>query len=268
MVGIATLLVALTLALVITRVATVALRTTGLSHEASRFQARSAFSGVGFTTAESEDILSHPARRQIVLTLMMLSSAGIVTTLASLVLSFAGTSGYRQPASRLAVLALGLVVLWRVGRSDWVDARLSRLIERGLARWTTLDARDYVRLLHIHDDYSVSEIGVDAGEWLEGRPIGELQLAREGVVVLGIHTSEGGYIGAPTGHTLLHQGDTVLAYGRTEALEELDTRRAGPVGNQAHERGRFVHRMVLEREAGGRPRHHHHPTNEQEVLET
>jgi len=32
-----------------------ALMFTGLSHEAARFQARSAFSGVGFTTIEPED---------------------------------------------------------------------------------------------------------------------------------------------------------------------------------------------------------------------
>jgi hypothetical protein len=68
--------------MVITRVATVALRTTALSYAAAQFQARSAFSGVGFTTTESEDIVSHPARRRVVLGLMTLSSAGVVTTLA------------------------------------------------------------------------------------------------------------------------------------------------------------------------------------------
>ena len=114
MIGVASLLIVLVLALLITRVATVALRTTGLSHEAARFQARSAFSGVGFTTAESEDIVNHPARRRIVLGLMLLSSAGVVTTLGSLLLSFAGTSGYRQGAIRVAALVVGLLALWGI----------------------------------------------------------------------------------------------------------------------------------------------------------
>jgi hypothetical protein len=266
MLGIASLLVALTLALVITRVATVALRTTGLSHEAARFQARSAFSGVGFTTVESEDIVTHPARRRIVLTLMMLSSAGVVTTLASLVLSFADTSGFRQPAARLGVLVVGIGVLWQLGRSDWVEAHLSRLIERGLAKWTDLDARDYVRLLHIRDAYSVAEIGVDPGEWLEGRRIGDLEL--EGVVILGIHTADGGYIGAPTANTTLRRGDTVLAYGRADSLDELEARRAGTDGDRAHERARFLHRGVLDREAAERPSPEPHPHANQEVLKT
>ena len=61
MIAVATLLVLLVAALLVTRVATVALRATGLSEEAAALQARSAFSGVGFTTEESEDIVRHPA---------------------------------------------------------------------------------------------------------------------------------------------------------------------------------------------------------------
>ncbi|MEE3220394.1 MAG: potassium transporter TrkA, partial [Planctomycetota bacterium] len=54
MVAVATLLITLTVTLLITRVATVALMVTGLSRESARFQARSALTGVGFTTYESE----------------------------------------------------------------------------------------------------------------------------------------------------------------------------------------------------------------------
>lgn len=234
MIGVATLLVVLLLVLLTTRVATVALRTTGLSHEAARFQARSAFSGVGFTTTESEDIVNHPARRRIVLTLMLLSSAGVVTSLASLLLSFANTSGFRQPASRLAVLVAGLIGLWIVASSKWVDHRLSRLIERFLQRWTDMDVADYVRLLHICDQYAIAQIGVDPGDWLAGRQVGDLDV--EGLVVLGIHQGDGGYAGAPTGTAMLQPDDTVVVYGRTTALDELHQRRAGTAGDLAHKR--------------------------------
>ena len=46
--------------------------------------------------------------------------------------------------------------------------------------------RDYVRLLRIDDDYSIAEIGIDEGEWLADRSIGEMGLAGEGIVVLGV----------------------------------------------------------------------------------
>jgi hypothetical protein len=258
MLGVATLLCVMTLSLLVSRVATVALRTTGLSQDAARFQARSALTGVGFTTLESEDILNHPARRRIVLTLMALSGAGVITTLASLLLSFAGTSGVRQPAARLGTLVLGLFILWRLALSDRVDRVLSRLIERGLARWTGLDARDYVRLLDIRGDYSIDELPIDDDDWLAGRRIDDLQLSREGVVVLGIRSSDGRYKGAPKGATPMWPGDTVVVYGRSDALEELGKRRAGAAGDRAHEEATAEHQRVLQEEAEADAEHGEH----------
>jgi hypothetical protein len=247
MVGIASLLTFLGLALVITRVATVALRTTGLSHESARFQARSAFTGVGLSTEESDEILKHPARRNIVLMLMSLSGAGVVTTLASLLASFADLSSYRQGALRLAVLSAGLLVLWRISESRRVERHLASIIEWGLARWTDLDARDYVRLLHIDDEYSIAEIGVDENDWLADRAIGELGLAGEGIVALGVRHADGRYSGAPSEDTVLRVGDTVVLYGRTAVLDELQGRQVGPAGDLAHERAIAAHRRLLER---------------------
>jgi hypothetical protein len=47
------------------RVATSALVMTGMARESARFQARSAFLGVGFTTGEAESVVDHPVRRRI-----------------------------------------------------------------------------------------------------------------------------------------------------------------------------------------------------------
>ncbi|MCU1452007.1 MAG: potassium transporter TrkA [Acidimicrobiales bacterium] len=254
MIGVASLLIALAVGLVVTRVGTVALRSTGLSQATAHFQARSAFTGVGFTTAESEDIVTHPARRSIVLTLMLLSSAGVVTTLGSLLLSFGGSPGLRQAGVRALAIAVGVIVLWRVSESAWVDRHLSRVIERVLARFTDLDARDYVRLLDIAGPYSISEIRVDPGDWLEGRSIEDLALGREGVVVLGVHHGDGTYEGVPTASLTLRAGDTLVAYGVSSSLEELEQRRSGRPGDEAHERATTTHRASL-RDAASRAAH-------------
>jgi TrkA-C domain len=241
--------------LLITRVATVALRATGMSHEAARFQARSAFSGVGFATQESEEVVQHAVRRNIVLLLMMLSTAGLVTTIVTLMLSFVATSGFAQPALRLAVLACGLVVLWALAASSWVEARLSRVIEWALARWTDLDARDYVRLLDLLDGYAITEVRVDPGEWLLGRRVGDLPLAREGVVVLGITRASGQYMGAPPAGTEFEAGDTLVLYGQADALDELRRRQAGTAGDREHERAKARHSALIQREAAADARH-------------
>jgi len=54
MLSIISLLMVLTLSILVTRIATVVLTHTGLARESAKFQARSAFTGVGFTTTESE----------------------------------------------------------------------------------------------------------------------------------------------------------------------------------------------------------------------
>ncbi len=66
MAAITTLLVVVAVSLLITRVATVILTATGMSREAARFQARSAFSTAGFTTRESEAVVDHPIRRKVI----------------------------------------------------------------------------------------------------------------------------------------------------------------------------------------------------------
>jgi Trk-type K+ transport system membrane component len=70
MIAIATLLAVLFLSLIVVRVAAEALVLTGISRESASFQARSAWTGTGFTTSESEQIVNHPVRRRIVSALM------------------------------------------------------------------------------------------------------------------------------------------------------------------------------------------------------
>src|SRR3954454_272995 len=132
MVALISVLVIVLLSLIVTRVATVALSLTGMSRESARFQARSAITGVGFTTSEAEDVVSHPLRRRIVGILMVLGSAGVITAVGSLILSFGGAHNH-QRTMRAVILVAGLAVLWVVSRSQWVDYRLSRLIGRVLS---------------------------------------------------------------------------------------------------------------------------------------
>ena len=87
MTAVITLLTVLTLSVIVTRIATVALLHTGLSREAAQFQARSAFTGVGFTTTEAESVVNHPVRRRVVMLLMLVGNAGIVSVIASLLLT-------------------------------------------------------------------------------------------------------------------------------------------------------------------------------------
>lgn len=234
MIAIISLLAILTLSIVITRVATVMLTVTGLSRDIARFQARSAFSGAGFTTAESESVVSHPVRRRIVMQLMLLGAAGVVTSLTSLLLSFADASG-SQTAKRISVLVGGLVALFLFARSALVDRILTQVTEWALRRYTDLDVRDYDRLLHLSDDFAVAELEPKEGHWLTRRRLDELRLRDEGVMVLGIYRPDGTYLGVPVSSTLVEPGDRVVVYGHDAHLPKLVKRQSGPEGDAAHE---------------------------------
>ncbi|MEQ9359941.1 hypothetical protein [Coleofasciculus chthonoplastes] len=160
MAALVSLLTVVSLSLLITRIATVALALTGLSREAAKFQARSALTGVGFTTNEAEQVVSHPVRRRILMLLMLLGNVGVITTISSLIMTFLNTASNQQWLVRSLILGIGLAVLWILATSKWVDRYLSRLINWALQRWTTLNVQDYASLLHLSGDYTVMEMEV------------------------------------------------------------------------------------------------------------
>ncbi|MHC4413975.1 MAG: TrkA C-terminal domain-containing protein [Planctomycetota bacterium] len=224
MLPIASLLVLLTMSILVTRVATVALTLTGMSRQSAKFQARSAFTGVGYTTTEAENIANHPVRRRIVMMLMLLGNIGLVTVVSTLMLSFLGQGEVGGRWIRFTILMGGLVLLWSIAISGWVDRQLSRLIERALRRWTDLDTRDYARLLRLSGDYGVTEVMVQADDWMANKTLAEMRLQDEGIQVLGILREDGQYLGAPRGATAIEYGDTLILYGRTGQVAALDRR--------------------------------------------
>lgn len=233
MVAITTLLLVMALSLVITRVATVVLTATGMSRQSARFQARSAFTGAGFTTSESERVVDHPLRRKVIMTLMLLGNAGIVAAASSAIL------GLRNGAVgagwwRILELVLGMLALISISRSRWVDQRLTRVISRLLRRYTDLPTRDSDNLLSLGGTYAVSELAARPGDWVVGRALGELELRSEGVIVLGITRADGSYLAVPQAETVVAAGDNLVIYGDQQRVRDLDERRAGPEGDRRH----------------------------------
>ncbi|MFC1546928.1 TrkA C-terminal domain-containing protein [Candidatus Neomarinimicrobiota bacterium] len=249
MFAIFTLLLVVTISIVVTRIATIALVHTGLSIESARFQARSAFTGSGFTTRESEDVVNHPVRRRIVMLLMLLGNAGIVTVISSFILTFVNRGESVSVLPRIVILVVGLTALWFFSHSKWIDKRLSWMIDRFLKRYTKLDVRDYASLMHLAGDYSLVELEVDKGDWISNRSLAECELGDEGIMVLGIKRFDGTYLGAPRGSTLLLSKDILIIYGRVGKIEELDQRRKNKRGDQLHEKAIAEQQKVMEEEA-------------------
>jgi Trk K+ transport system NAD-binding subunit len=249
--GAITLFTIILLALFVNRIATVALTFTGMSREMARFQARSAFSTCGFTTAESESVVTHPVRRRIIGTLMLLGNAGFVGVIATTLGAFSGKSTIPLP-TRLGILVAGLSLLWALAMSKWVDDKLFRLIRWALKHFTDLDVHDYVNLLQLGSVYSVTEIRIGAEDWLVGQRLDELRLGDIGVNVLGIHRTDGDFVGTPTGGTYIRRGDKLIVYGSRENIAALDAGKGDPEAGARHRQLVEERRMQWKREADRR----------------
>ncbi|MFT4538019.1 MAG: hypothetical protein ACI841_001177 [Planctomycetota bacterium] len=237
MIAIITLISVLTFSLIVIRIATISLTYTGLSRDSAHFQARSAYTGVGFTTAESEHIVNHPVRRRILMTLMLFGNAGIMTAMSSLILTFL-TLGESNASLKLKLSTVGggLVLLWVASVSKWIDRGLSRIVKWGLLRYTTLEVQDYETLLQLKGDYRVSEWIVEPEDWIADKRLEDTRLRSEGLNVLGILRNDSSYEGSPRGKTLVRAGDMLIVYGRVGGLEQLDKRRRGLAGDLEHKR--------------------------------
>jgi len=228
LVAIIFLVVTVTLSIAITRVGTIALTLTGMSYESAFFQARSAFYGVGYTTSESEMVVNHPVRRRIILILMVSGNLGIATMVATIIVSLMVSNSSGEWVKHLTLLSLGLAVIWLGSSSRWLNRSMSRLLTAALHRWTSLDVRDYLALLHLSTGYAVLEIKVQDDCFLAGKTLAELNLPRDGILVLGTQPPSGPFLGAPTGLTRIMAGDNLILYGPMERIESLSRRHKVP----------------------------------------
>lgn len=224
----------LLISMLIVRIATVMLKLTGISQDAARFQARSAFTGTGFTTSESESVVHHPVRRRIIMALMLVRNAGFVTLATSLILSFVGSQSNTERYTRGLWLVGGLLAILVLARIPALDRTFGRIIEWALRRWTRMRVADYESLLNLSGNYEVVEMLVSSESWLADRSLEELELSDEGMLVLGIRRPSGVFEGAPRGSSYIGQGDTVVLYGDEERLRDLRDRPPGAAGNEAH----------------------------------
>jgi Trk K+ transport system NAD-binding subunit len=113
---------------------------------------------------------------------------------------------------------------------------MSKAMRWALSRWTRLNTLDYASLLQLTGDYSVRECRVESEDWLAGKSLQQLRLHQEGVTVLGIHRASGDYLGVPRGETKIRADDRLILYGPEGTMDELEVRRRGVSGDEAHDR--------------------------------
>lgn len=243
MIAAITLFLVVSLSALITKIATIALVHTGLSTESAKFQSRSAYTGVGFSTSESEKIMNHPVRRKIIFNLMIIGNAGIVTVMSSLILTFVLPETLASKLYGLIIVIVGMISIWFAINSKWIDKALSRMINGMLKRYTDIEIQDYAAILHLKDDFKISEKLIGEHDWMANKTLSALNLRSEGLIVLGIDRKGSDYVGSPNGNALIMPKDVITVYGKSEVIRSVFERR------QDSKAG-FEHQVFVKKEQG------------------
>lgn len=223
MIALISLLIIIALSIIVVRIGAIALELTGLSTEIASFQAQSAFSGAGFTTAESEAMVTHPVRRRIIRVLILLGGAGVTTSMATLVLAFVGQTG-RGVLVRVEILLLGLLSIALFARSKHIYNIMKIFITKALEKWTTLRIYDYEQLFGLGEGYSIAKITIKKDNPMSDKPISDLKQHLEGVLILAVSRKIGKklqFIGAPHGDVVIKAGDELICYAKEDIVSRV-----------------------------------------------
>lgn len=185
-------------------IGSVALERTGIDRSTARFQALSAFTNTGFTTANAEAIVNHPKRRRIVSYLIILGSTSSVTFIVLLVMAL--RTGFFRPVIALAIFVFAIVIL------GILAAKL------GLIKWVTNlvtgKGRTTAKVWQRGSGYSLTEITLGQRHALVGKPLKEI-----GAGVQVLFFERGGGINAkPNPDDVLLVGDRLVCYGPSQSL--------------------------------------------------
>ncbi len=226
LVPILSVIIIISFSLLMTKIASAMLVNTGLSRHTAKFQSRSAFTGVGFTTSESEQITTHPARRKIISNLMLLGNAGIVTVMASLLLTFVHKDEKELAWYYGLIVLVGSIVLLSIlASSSRVDMALTRVINNVLSKFKNFQVRDYGSLYKLADGYHIIDLYVRDNDYFAGKKVSDSDLSAGGILLLGIEKPNGSYIGTPESDTIIQPNDLLILYGKEITIKELENRK-------------------------------------------
>ena len=195
---------------------TILFRFTGLPDERARFQVISLLTGCGFTTRESEMILSSRARRRLARVTMLFGyvfNVTIVTAFINVFLSMkeSQVTGFVLGLLMPIIAAVVIIVFMRVPAvRDWGDRELEKLARKILRR----ESENSILLIDYIGKDSIAQVRLNVvPEELKDAPLAETGLRSENnILVMLVEKGDGKAVPA-TADTVFHEGDRVTVYG-------------------------------------------------------
>lgn len=207
---------------VITELFTFFFRLTGLPAEKARFQVISLLTGTGFTTRESEIILSSRRRRRLARATMLFGYVFNVTIVSAFINVFLSMKvvqvghqifGFLIPLSTVALI----FVFMRVPKIHaWGDYQLRRLADRIFDRKETFNA---VMLVDNIGSESIAQVKLrHIPEEYRGLTLAETHLRAETGILVMLVERKGEKPAAPHADTILEVGDNLTVFGNYNTI--------------------------------------------------
>lgn len=219
-----TLLVLVSVYLIIIEIFTIIFMMTGLSHTRSSFQVISLLTNSGFTTAESEVIMSSRRRRKVAMMIMItgnLFNVIVLSVLVNMVITM-----YRDPFFNISQAVLALVgfsiIIITYKRLPFVKARFDKLIKRIANRWMYSKRSNPLLVLDNFHGYCIVEVKVlELPELLKEKTIFESGLSdKYGIRVLFIKRGDQ-YIGDMHENRHIKLMDRIIVFGPLENIYKI-----------------------------------------------
>jgi len=203
----------------VVKIATVALKMTGLDEKKAYFQALSAFTGTGFTTRDSELVLESAIRRKIMIFLMVLGNAGFITVITTLIISFERTN-VAPLLINVGIVLLLIAILFKLLTHKGITKFLNDRIESGLEKRPPFQKRPVEEVLRIAKNYGIAEVSIKKKCQDLGKSLSESSFRENDILILAIER-ENAVIPTPKATDRILLDDTLICYGKLSNIEKI-----------------------------------------------
>ena len=210
--------------IVISDIITIFFRLTGLTEEKARFQVISLLTNSGFTTRESEAVVSSKLRRRLARATMLFGYAFTVTIVSTTV-NFFMTLGHSELQSLLYLLPVMLLLLFgfhTLRKSEFFKTRFDGWIERIGNRIMFGSKSNPVVLVEDYGETVVAHIYLQqVPEVLRDVPLSQSVLMSDYNVMVLMVKKKDGEAQQANADTVLRENDIIMVLGSRENIRKV-----------------------------------------------
>ena len=214
-------LVTIIFSIIIVRIGAIALRLTGMSWDNAMFQSVSAFTGAGYTTEISENILKNEKRQQVIVWMIVLGNAGFATILVTLLKNSGvgfNIESFNEIINLILIVILCIILYLIVFRNATVKD-LNRLFEKILSASHKFKDNSIEEVLYSEEGYGFARLKITEKSNVCGKKLSDINLEKYKVIIVAVRITKGDkFIPAPKGDLIIEPSCVLICYGNVENI--------------------------------------------------